>query len=390
MRYVSGFLEPSCSNTPSSPSRQRPFWALKPPIHDASKSNRRETVFRSYTDKSSFFHPNRKREGFQRPGWLRGGNVHKGHRPLVDHDYPTLRRTFDPTSESDDLPLASLISRLNCADTECWQFQTARNLVHRPRYTENRASYVDFRPAVWAEGYRIAACLNPFGLRPHAPEFKHPRKLSPDGSLRAGLQTKLKEVEQARAVFDAMSLKSDQTSRCKSFLSLPAEIRNIIYRYACVKEDPIPIDTPLPSLTQTNQQLRQESLSMYHQENIFKFTIRNFERRRLESFFATFESTHSIRLNIWHKLDADARTLKANLSDWVEHSYRYEAPLLTYKYDLVNGDFDLEVHAHRLAVLFGLLRTCQNYEAGWGLSNEILTQAMVGLGVCGEREGDRW
>ena len=62
------------------------------------------------------------------------------------------------------------------------------------------------------------------------------------------------------------------------FLLLPAEVRNMIYRHALVEgEIRVTTTTTQPSLLQVNQQIRQEAILIYYQENTFYWCISAFD-----------------------------------------------------------------------------------------------------------------
>ncbi|CAK4030385.1 Hypothetical predicted protein [Lecanosticta acicola] len=59
-----------------------------------------------------------------------------------------------------------------------------------------------------------------------------------------------------------------------SFLNLPAELRNEVYRLSLIGDTPIPIRfkapcVPQPSLSMANKQIRTECLSIFYGENVF-------------------------------------------------------------------------------------------------------------------------
>lgn len=276
---------------------------------------------------------------------------------------------------------------------------------HRPVQDDVRVDgvpHIAVPLKICKEGPVIATSSNPSGLRVESPAFKEPRGFKPSKIPQASVKKGSKEVvaKEAKPLRKShpknisksggeASVKSDPSLRCGSFLDLPPEIRNRIYEYAVVENAPIHLDTPSPPVSRTNQLIRKESLYVYYRQNTFKIIVHNFERKRLVAFFETSKYSEFVRLNIWHKLVAETPTLKANLWDWVEKSYHYQAPLLGYAHSFVEGDFDVEIHAHRISTLFGILRDCQLGNVDWKLSKKILTKAIAGLGVCGERKVDR-
>ncbi|KAK5121490.1 hypothetical protein LTR85_005323 [Meristemomyces frigidus] len=64
------------------------------------------------------------------------------------------------------------------------------------------------------------------------------------------------------------------TSSGSRLLDLPAELRNLIYAFAVVQDEPIPIPTEAPyiqepALLATNRQVRAECLPIYYGSNTF-------------------------------------------------------------------------------------------------------------------------
>ncbi|KAK4610581.1 hypothetical protein CLAFUW4_14138 [Fulvia fulva] len=88
-------------------------------------------------------------------------------------------------------------------------------------------------------------------------------------------------------------------SRDSRLLSLPAELRNKIYRLVLVEDSEIiippwgPLPAP-PGLLATNTQIRNEASSIYFQENNFHFVI--YESNAV--FFLTFRD--SSRAQAYH------------------------------------------------------------------------------------------
>jgi hypothetical protein len=101
-------------------------------------------------------------------------------------------------------------------------------------------------------------------------------------------------------------------------LSLPPEIRNIIYRYALV-EDEIEIDPPMspvpeqPSLLQTNRQVRAEASDIYYKENEFVWCIEDFN---VEAFVAWSESSRATKRSTL-VMRLDGKPTWANLVWWL-------------------------------------------------------------------------
>ena len=84
-----------------------------------------------------------------------------------------------------------------------------------------------------------------------------------------------------KKVFSHYEMEIDEDSHVCRLLSLPPEIRNVIYRYALVEgrfdirgKDSHP---PQPGLLQANRHFRRETLQIYYKENKFKWHMRDFD-----------------------------------------------------------------------------------------------------------------
>jgi hypothetical protein len=65
-------------------------------------------------------------------------------------------------------------------------------------------------------------------------------------------------------------------------LSLPPEIRNMIYRLVVVQgviNIPASTTSPEPPLLRANKKIRQEAMQIYCKENVFRWRIRVFDAR---------------------------------------------------------------------------------------------------------------
>lgn len=71
-----------------------------------------------------------------------------------------------------------------------------------------------------------------------------------------------------------LTTESEYNPQACLFLSLPPEIRNMIYRYTLVEGD-IFVDTTVmqPALLQLNRQIRAESIQIYYKGNHFHWTL---------------------------------------------------------------------------------------------------------------------
>jgi hypothetical protein len=70
-----------------------------------------------------------------------------------------------------------------------------------------------------------------------------------------------------------------EDSRDSQLLSLPAEIRVIIYKYVLISNGDIGMVNYAhqPRLLQTNKQVRNEALDLYYKENIFNWRVQHYD-----------------------------------------------------------------------------------------------------------------
>lgn len=107
-------------------------------------------------------------------------------------------------------------------------------------------------------------------------------------------------------------------------LSLPPEIRNIIYRYALVEglirviQDP----PPQPALLQLNRQVRDEAIQIYYQENCFRWIIASYDAGKLIAWCASSKHRSTAKM-----LLCNSGTCSwANLLVWLKAFLDQKAP----------------------------------------------------------------
>jgi hypothetical protein len=110
----------------------------------------------------------------------------------------------------------------------------------------------------------------------------------------------------------------------QEFLTLPAEIRNIIYRYVLHEDYIYAFDGTLPpsqpGLLQVNRQLRKEASEIYYKENIFRFEIRGFNIDTLLEWSRSSPHRQHATLG----LRFDRTILWKNLLKWLKAYYDIE------------------------------------------------------------------
>ncbi|KAF2771265.1 hypothetical protein EJ03DRAFT_334934 [Teratosphaeria nubilosa] len=134
-----------------------------------------------------------------------------------------------------------------------------------------------------------------------------------------------------------------------SLLSLPAELRNQIYRYTLLEKDSIDINTlPLtfpqtPGLLGACRQTREECLGIYYEENIFRFVINNYDASLYIKWCTTFRAQR--RAETSFKIRGGGHAHWKNLLTWLEAYYRRNcdgfAPQGTAKGDAGGHLFDM-------------------------------------------------
>lgn len=109
-------------------------------------------------------------------------------------------------------------------------------------------------------------------------------------------------------------------------LSLPPEIRNIIYRLVLVQRVMIPHGTfPIePSLLRVSRQIRSEALMVFYKESHFRWLIRDFDARA----YIAWCKASPFRLEVDSKWKIVGRRDWSNILEWLEAYYckRCKAP----------------------------------------------------------------
>lgn len=324
------------------------------PVQDCSNGNARKTTLSTRKTKASFTNQSNR---FENDAVLK--SRHFGGTSSSCQQAGELRTHIDGRygqSERIALPLRSKAGKELVQDSSA----------------DHKISRIVFQPRIREKGPRIATRSNDSGL--------------PKGNLQKISSIKTKTSSEPKSTHESRLMPKPDGSY---LLRLPGELRNMINELVVVENGPIELDRQPPPISQTCSFIRKESLGIYYGKNRFRFTLQDFERGKLMSFFDSSKHSNLVRLDIWHKLTADTPTLKANLWDWVEKGYHYEAPLLGFGHRFVAGEFDVKVHAHRISMLFGVLQDCQLYHIDWNIGKVILGKVIAGLGVCGEHEADR-
>ena len=115
-------------------------------------------------------------------------------------------------------------------------------------------------------------------------------------------------------------------SRESRLLSLPPEIRNIIYRYALVDGKMIYIRYPhnltgAPGVLQVNRQLRSETVDIYYKENTFNFYIHHYSPEGLMKWCGSSEARLRCKKNFHFVNYRDM--VWTNLLKWLRAYYHH-------------------------------------------------------------------
>lgn len=218
---------------------------------------------------------------------------------------------------------------------------------------------------------------------------------------RLRLSTQIAKVDRSRtaSVDSAMSAnvsggaveeEENGTIQQSRLLRLPAELRNMIWKFAITADRPLCIigaSPTQPALTRTCRQIRNESIRFFYRENSFSCTIMNYDptdfkeyRKRADKYgLSTVLLTHQ------HAKDASREVLRQNLLKWLEGTFRGETAPLGYSAGHTEQSFVWDKLSHRIVKVFNqakLLRQCQIKLEQAML---ILENAVDAAGVCGEK-----
>ena len=116
-------------------------------------------------------------------------------------------------------------------------------------------------------------------------------------------------------------MKAAQSSNTQGsrLLSLPPEIRNIIYRYALVQgrieiHPPAHNSAEQPALLQVNRRIRNEASRIYYHENVYVWYIWDFNAKA----FLKRQASSKARRQAHVKSQIRGRAVWANLLEWIE------------------------------------------------------------------------
>lgn len=111
---------------------------------------------------------------------------------------------------------------------------------------------------------------------------------------------------------------TDYAKQTSALLSLPAELRNCVYRYVLVAGSRLIVDTPeavrQPALLRTCSQIRKEALNLYYADNSFEIVMHDCDSDILHAFCKASLTRESIKATITDT----GRINWANLLVWLQ------------------------------------------------------------------------
>ena len=160
------------------------------------------------------------------------------------------------------------------------------------------------------------------------------------------------------------------------FLSLPPEVRNIIYRFAVVEDEPIVLHQQSPppqqpGLLQISRHIRQETIEIYYQENLFQWRLHNYNADR---YIRWCESSRERCLaNDEMYLTTVEGSKWENVLQWLEADYFDKAPSITIDEDEPYG------HSTAVSRLFEMVHNLQALDLSWEQVKQQLETVRLAL-----------
>lgn len=220
------------------------------------------------------------------------------------------------------------------------------------------------------------------------PEEFHPKRraiLANDKSQRSRSTSVISAANVSEAVVQTV-MEIAQPSR---LMSLPPELRNMIWRFTVVSPKPLTIlgDTPKqPSICRASQQTRKETLQIFYRENSFACTILNYDPTDFKNYRKTADQhgLSTVLLTHRHEPTADRALLRKNLLIWLEGTFKGETAPLGYSSGHSEDTFVWEKLSHRIVKVFNQAKLLRN-NVSWDIAKQILANAVDAAGVCGEK-----
>lgn len=228
-------------------------------------------------------------------------------------------------------------------------------------------------------GGRVVKSSDPNGTR-----HKDKKKFTPS-SLMAATQFCLGSTLDNNTSSEAM----DFIEPCR-LLSLPAEIRNEIWKFTVIDPKPLSIlkEKPKqPAITQTCRQIRAESIRYFYRGNSFTCTIINYDPINFKRYRKTADryGLSTVVLTHRHSADATREILRRNFLGWVEGTFRGETAPLGYSAGHTEDTYHWDKLSHRIVKVFNIAKELRKVKADWETAKVILLAAIDAAGVCGEK-----
>ncbi|KIW03598.1 uncharacterized protein PV09_05351 [Verruconis gallopava] len=185
------------------------------------------------------------------------------------------------------------------------------------------------------------------------------------------------------------SAAEEAPTKCR-LLRLPAEIRNMIWRFAVVSPEQLNIvgDSPQqPALARTCRQIRNECLRFFYRENSFACTIYNYDPVNFKRYRKVGDKYGLSTVLLTHRHDPNASRefLRSNLLSWLEGTVRGDTAPLGYSAGHSEESFTWDKLSHRIVKVFNIARNLRAANVDLAISKDILSNALDAAGICGEK-----
>lgn len=178
-----------------------------------------------------------------------------------------------------------------------------------------------------------------------------------------------------------------QSSEPSRLLSLPPELRNMIWMFAVVSAKPLTIlrDTPRqPGITLACKMTRGEALGLFYSQNTFACTVTNYDATEYKRYRRVADRYGLRIVLLTHRRSiGDRAILHDNLLIWLESTWTGESAPLGYIPGHTDESFAWEKLSHRIVKLFNQAKLLRG-KVAWHNAREILSNAVDAAGVCGE------
>lgn len=169
-----------------------------------------------------------------------------------------------------------------------------------------------------------------------------------------------------------------------ALLSLPAELRNRIYRLALVQDAEIRIapshsPPPEPALLSTCRQVRGEARNIYYQDNTFLFGVSDFDAAML----VTFESRSRTHRRANHSLALGGGPNWANLKAWIRAVFEGRGHYFSRRFD--DEAVPAPLHEHLAVMCFDVMMRLRARGMEWKQAKGVLEDLHRGMAAADPR-----